>query len=172
MKKDFLETGEIVGTHGVRGEMRVNPWCDSPAFLKKFKKLYLDEKGEKSLDIKSAREHGNVALITAEGIDTVEKAQAMRGKVLYIKRDDARIPKGNYFIAELIDCTVYDADDESVVYGIITDVSMTGANDVWHIEKDGKEYLIPAIKDVVIDVDVEEGVIKIRPMKGIFDDEN
>ena len=172
MKKDFLEVGEIVGTHGVRGEMRVNPWCDSPAFLKKFKKLYLDEKGEKSLDVKGAREHWNVALLVVDGVDTVEKAQAMRGKVLYIKRDDARLQKGNYFIAELIDCTVYDADDETHVYGVISDVSETGANDVWHIEKDGKEYLIPAIKDVVISVDVEEGRILIRPMKGIFDDEN
>ncbi len=172
MKKEFLEVGEIVGTHGVRGEMRVNPWCDSPAFIKKFKKLYLDEKGEKVLDIKSSRDHGNVALIVAEGIDTVEKAQAMRGKVLYIKRDDAKLQKDNYFIAELFDCTVYDADDESIVYGIITDVSETGANDVWHITKDGKEYLIPAINDVVESVDVEKGIIKIRPLKGIFDDEN
>lgn len=172
MKKDYLEVGEVVGTHGVRGEMRINPWCDAPSFLKKFKKLYLDEKGAKSLDIKSAREHGNVALIVADGIDTVEKAQAMRGKVLYIKRDEAKLQKGNYFIAELIDCTVYDADDESIVYGIITDVSETGANDVWHITKDNKEYLIPAIKDVVISVDVEEGIVKIRPLKGIFDDEN
>ena len=172
MKKDFLEVGEIVGTHGVRGEMRVNPWCDSPAFIKKFKKLYLDEKGEKSLDVKSAREHGNVALIVVDGIDTVEKAQAMRSKILYIKRDDAHLQKGNYFIAELIDCTVYDADDESIIYGVISDVSETGANDVWHIEKEGKEYLIPAIKDVVISVDVEEGKVLIRPLKGIFDDEN
>lgn len=172
MKKDFLEVGEIVGTHGVRGEMRVNPWCDSPAFLKKFKKLYLDENGVKGLDIKSAREHGNVALIVVDGVDTVEKAQAMRGKVLYIRRDDARLQKGNYFIAELIDCTVYDADDESIVYGVISDVSETGANDVWYITKDDKEYLIPAIRDVVISVDVEEGKILIRPMKGIFDDEN
>ena len=113
-----------------------------------------------------------MALIVAEGIDTVEKAQAMRGKVLYIKRDDAKLQKGNYFIAELIDCTVYDADDKEKVYGIITDVSETGANDVWHITKDDKEYLIPAIKDVVISVDVEEGVVEIRPLKGIFDDEN
>lgn len=172
MKKDFLQVGEIVGTHGVRGEMRVNPWCDSPAFLKKFKTLYLDEKGEKSLQIKSAREHGNVALIVAEDIDTVEKAQSMRSKVLYIKRDDARLQKGSYFIAELIDCTVFDADDESIVYGVISDVSETGANDVWYIEKDGREYLIPAIKDVVVSVDVEEGKILIRPLKGIFDDEN
>lgn len=172
MKKDFLEVGEIVGTHGVRGEMRVNPWCDTPAFLKKFKKLYLDEKGVKSLDVKSAREHGNVALLVVDGIDTVEKAQAMRGKVLYIRRDDARLQKGNYFIAELIDCTVYDADDESCVYGVISDVSETGANDVWHIVKDGKEYLIPAIKDVVVSVDVEEGKILIHPLKGIFDDES
>ncbi len=172
MKKDFLEVGEIVGTHGVRGEMRVNPWCDKPAFIKKFKKLYLDDKGEKSLDVKSSREHGTVALVSVDTIDTVEKAQAMRGKILYIRRDDARLEKGNYFIAELIDCTVIDNENEEIVYGIITDVSMTGANDVWHIEKDGKEYLIPAIKDVVKSVDVEAGIIKISPMKGIFDDEN
>lgn len=172
MKKEFLETGEIVGTHGVRGEMRVNPWCDSPKFLKKFKKLYLDENGTNALDVRSVREHGNVALLSVCGIESVEQAQAMRGKILYIKRDDAKLDKDNYFIAELYDCTAVDADDENKIYGIITDVSQTGANDVWHITKNSKEYLIPAINDVVISVDVEKGIVKIRPMKGIFDDEN
>lgn len=172
MIKKFLDIGEIVGTHGIRGEMRVNPRCDSVSFMKKFKTFYLDENGTEVLNVKSVREHGNVALVLADTIDTVEKAQALKGKVLYIKREDARLQKGSYFIAELIDCTVFDADDENIVYGVITDVSYTGANDVWHITKDEKEYLIPAIKDVVIDVDVETGVIKIRPMKGIFDDEN
>lgn len=172
MIKKFLDIGEIVGTHGIRGEMRVNPRCDSVSFMKKFKTFYLDENGTEVLNVKSVREHGNVALVLADTIDTVEKAQSLKGKVLYIKREDARLQKGSYFIAELIDCTVFDADDENIVYGVITDVSYTGANDVWHITKDKKEYLIPAIKDVVIDVDVETGVIKIRPMKGIFDDEN
>lgn len=172
MIKDFLEIGKITGTHGIKGEMRVYPWCDSPEFMTKFKVLYLDRKGEKPLKVKS-RPHGQMVILKAEGIDTIEEASKYREKILFMKRSDAEIPEGHYFIQELIDCTVIDADDESITYGTLTDVSMTGANDVWHItDKDGKEYLIPAIPPVVIDTDVEKGVIKIRPLKGIFDDED
>ena len=89
-----------------------------------------------------------------------------------MKRADAKIDDGSYFIAELVDCRVIDADDESVEYGVLSDVSETGANDVWHIKKDGREYLLPAIPQVICDVDVKDGIIKIRPLKGIFDDED
>ena len=173
MIKKYLEIGEIVGTHGIRGEMRVNPWCDSPLFFKKFKTLYFDSEGASSIAVKSCRPHGNIILLCLEGVDSVETASALRGKVLFIRRQDAGLEKDKYFIAELIDCRVIDADDESMVYGTLTDVSQTGANDVWHITgPDGKEYLLPAIPPVVISVDVKAGVIKIRPLKGIFDDEN
>ncbi len=171
MIKDYLEIGEITGTHGVRGEMRVNPWCDTPGFMSAFKTLYLDEKGEKPVKV-SARPHGNIALIRMEGIDTVEQARKLRGCVLWMKRSDAHLPEGRYFIAELTGCSVFDADNPSLCYGILTDVSETGANDVWHITKDSKEYLIPAIPDVVIETDVAAGRILIRPLKGIFDDED
>ena len=107
--KRFLEIGQIVGTHGVRGEMRVQPWCDSPQFIKEFRQLYLDENGNKQLEVRSCRPHGNVALLSVVGIDTVEAAAAMRGKVLYMRRSDARLPKGRYFISELIGCDVIDA---------------------------------------------------------------
>ena len=172
MIKEYLEVGQIVGTHGIRGEVRVNPWCDSPEFIKQFKTLYYDKNGSQSVKVTACRPHGNVALLKLDGIDTVEAASAMRNKILYMKRSDAKISKGSYFIAELCDCTVIDADNESRIYGILTDVSETGANDVWHITKDGKEYLIPAIPDVVDSVDVETGIIKIRPLKGIFEDED
>lgn len=173
MIKSFLEIGEIVGTHGVRGEVRVNPWCDTPEFMTKFKTLYFDNNGSCAVQVKSARPHGNIVLLTINDVDTVEKAQKLRGKVLYMKRSDARLPKGKYFIAELIGCSVYDADDEAKCYGVLTDVSPTGANDVWHItDTDGKEYLIPAIPDVVISTEVESDRIIIRPLKGIFDDED
>ncbi len=173
MIKEYLDIGQIVGTHGVRGEMRVNPRCDGPEFIKQFKTLYFDKKGEKSVKVVSSRVHGNLALVKLEGIDTVEAATALRNKILYMKRSDAKIPDGSYFIAELVDCRVIDADDEEKCYGILSDVSETGANDVWHIKSDdGKEYLIPAIPPVVIDVNVETGIIKIRPLKGIFDDED
>ena len=173
MIKEFLEIGEIVGTHGIRGELRFNPWCDSPEFVSKFKTLYYDSNGSCAAQIKSARPHGNIVLLSIKDIDTVEKAQKMRGKILYMKRSDSKLPDGHYFIAELIGCTVYDADNPEKVYGMLTDVSATGANDVWHItDEAGKEYLIPSIPDVVIETDVAENRIVIRPLKGIFDDED
>lgn len=172
MIKEFLEIGKITGTHGIKGEMRVHPWCDSPEFMSSFKTLYLDRKGEKPLKVK-CRPHGNMVILRAEGIDRVEDAARYREKVLFMKRSDAKIPEGHYFIQELIDCRVINADDEGRIYGTLTDVSMTGANDVWHITDENKrEYLIPAIPPVVIDTDVVKGIIKIRPLKGIFDDED
>lgn len=171
MIKEYLEIGKITSTHGIKGEMRFQPWCDSPEFLTKFKTLYFDKKGEKAVKIK-ARPNGEMAILKIEGIDTVEEAAKLRDRILYMKRADAKLPDGQYFIQELIGCSVYDADDESICYGVLSDVSQTGANDVWHIEKDGKEYLIPAIPPVVISTDVVEGIIKIRPLRGIFDDED
>jgi len=171
--KEFLEIGEIVGTHGIRGEIRFNPWCDSPEFVKKFKTLYFDSNGGCAAQIKTARPHGNIVLLTIKDVDSVEKAQKLRGKVLYMKRSDAKLPEGTYFIAELIGCTVYDADNPDKIYGTLSDVSETGANDVWHIkDSNGKEYLIPSIPDVVIETDVAQNRIVIRPLKGIFDDED
>ena len=173
MSKDLLELGKIVAIHALKGEIRLQPWCDTPDFASGFKTLYYDSNGGCAVQVKSARPHGNIVLLAIKDVDTVEKAQKLRGKILYMKRSDAKLPKDKYFIAELIDCRVIDADNEDKVYGILSDVSETGANDVWHIKaEDGKEYLIPAIPPVVIDTDVVSGIIKIRPLKGIFDDEN
>lgn len=172
MIKNYLIAGQIVGTHGVRGEMRVNPWADSPEFLKQFKTVYFDSDGKQGVKVLSSRPHGNIVLMKLDGVESVEEASALRNKKLYIKRSDARLADGAYFIEELIGCEVFDADDGEICYGKISDVSQTGANDVWHIKKDGREYLIPAIPSVVIDTNVEENRVLIRPMKGIFEDEN
>ena len=172
MIKEYLEIGEITGTHGIRGELRVNPFCDSPDFFTRFKTLYSDSNGCCAVKVKS-RPHGNIVLVKMESVDSVEEAQKLRGKILYMKRSDANLPEGRYFIAELTGCEVRDADDENKIYGTLTDVSPTGANDVWHITaENGREYLIPAIPDVVKKTDVENNLIFIRPLKGIFDDEN
>ena len=172
MIKDYLEIGQIVGTHGVRGELRVQPWCDSSEFFKKFKTLYYDAHGEKSAGVVGARAHGNIALLRLDGCDTVEKAASLRGKVLYMRRSDAHLKKGDWFIAELIGCRAEDANSGRT-YGTVTDVSQTGANDVWHItDGDGVETLIPAIPDVVSSVDIENGVVLLTPLKGLFSDED
>ncbi|MCL2508926.1 MAG: ribosome maturation factor RimM [Oscillospiraceae bacterium] len=171
MIKAFLEIGQIVGTHGVRGELRVNPWCDSPAFVTQFDTLYFDAEGQRSVRVLSCRPHGNVALLTLEGVDDISSAAALRGRKLFMRRSDAKIGEGSYFVAELIGCEAVDADDEHRVYGTLADVSRTGANDVWHIkDSSGREHLIPAVPAIVAQVDVERGTVKIRPITGMFDD--
>lgn len=169
MKERYIETGEIVGTHGVRGELRVYPWCDTPEFLTKFKTLYLN-KGETALKVTS-RTNKNMVLMKVKGVDTIEDAEKLRGKTLYLDREDAVLGEGVFFQCDLFGCVCIDADSGENL-GVITDVSQTGANDVWHITRENKEYLIPSIPDVVIDVNIDEEKVIIRPLKGIFDDEN
>ena len=111
MIKEFLEIGQIVSTHGIKGEVRLNPWCDSPEFVKKFKTLYRDEKGNGSFKIISCRPHGNVAVLKIDGIDTVEDAQKLRNTILYMKRVDVNLPEGKWFVSELIGCSVLDYDE-------------------------------------------------------------
>ncbi len=172
MIKEYLEIGQIVSTHGIKGEVRLNPWCDTPAFVKKFKTLYRDEKGSSSFKVVACRPHGNVAVLKLEGIDTVEQAQRLRNTVLYMKRSDVNLPEGKWFISELIGCTVLDYDNEGICYGTITDVDSGMANDIWYITTpEGKEVLIPAIKDVVIKCDVAQDKAYIRPLRGLFDED-
>lgn len=171
MIKKYLETGKIVGTHGVRGMVRVQPWCDDGEFLAGFKTIYTDDCGENKLKVISAKPHGNVVLMALSGVNSIDDAERLRGTVIYIKRSDVKLPEGRYFISDLLGCTVTDADTGDTL-GILADVTETGANDVWHIKKDGKEYLVPAIDDVIVSVEPEKESVVIRPLKGIFDDEN
>lgn len=170
MKKEFLETGKIVGTHGVRGMVRIQAWCDSADFLKNFKKFYLQGSMEEIV-LKDVKPNGNVVIAAVSGVDSIEAAEKLRNKVILIKREDANLPEGRYFISELIGCAVFDADSGESL-GTLTDVSETGANDVWHITRNEKEYLVPAIDEVIVSVDIEQEKIVLRPLKGIFDDEN
>ena len=123
------------------------------------------------MKVRGAKVHKNIAIVHFDGIDSVEQADLLRGRIVYIDRNDVRLPKGTHFIQDLIGLRVEDADD-GTVYGEITDVLKTGANDVYQVTKDGKDYLVPVIPDIVVEKDVDGGVVKIRPIKGIFDDED
>ena len=170
MLKKYIECGEIVGTHGVRGEVRVNPWCDTPKFLTKFNKFYLTSDGLKYLEAEKVRPNNNIVLIKFLNIDTIESATELKGTKIYIKREDANI--GNrHFIDELIGCEVFDSATNNKL-GDISDVTQLPSNDVWHIKMGDKEYLIPAIDSVIDSIDVENNRVIITPLKGIFDDED
>lgn len=172
MKKQFLECGKIVTTHGIKGEVKINPWCDSPEDLLKLTHIYFDKKGEENREVLSARVHGSMTLMQLFGINNPEDAASLRGKTIYLNRDELELKEGEYFISDLMDLKVIDADTGEE-YGILTDVSQTGANDVYHITfNDKTQRLIPAIPQVVIETDVDGGFMKIRPLKGLFDDED
>lgn len=172
MRKEYLEIGKVVGTHGVRGELRVEPWCDTPAFLTKRKTLYWDAAGTRPVGVRGARVHKTLVLLLLEGVESVEAADALRGKILYVARADVHLPEGRFFIQDLIGLSVFDADSGRR-YGTLSDVFATGANDVYEVTgEDGRTYLIPAIPDVLVHTDPDAGRMEIRPVRGIFDDED
>ena len=169
MKKQFLEVGKIVGTHGLKGEVRVEAWCDSADFLCRFKRLY--KKDGTEMKVISSKVHKNMGIILFDGVTSVEQADTMRGMVLYMNRDDARLPKGTDFVQDLIGLKVVDVDN-GTEYGVITDVIKTGANDVYQVEKYGSEYFVPVIPYVVKEKDIDSGFVQIFAMKSIFADED
>lgn len=171
MKKRYLEVGKVVGTHGIKGDIKVQPWCDSPFFLCEFKNLYLDN-GEKKVKVFRSRVNKNIVIVNIEGIDSVEKANLLRGKILYIDRQEAKIDEDTYFIQDIIGIEVVDISNNKI-YGKVTDVIKTGANDVYQLtDSKNKEYLLPVIDDVVKDVDLDNNKVFISPIKGIFEDED
>lgn len=170
MVKKYLEAGRIVGTHGIAGEMRLECWCNTPAFLSKFKKLYLDG-GREALSV-SCRPHKNIVLIKVRGVSSIEEADRYRGKILYIDRDDAHLERGEHFVQDIIGLSVVDAESGKV-YGVVKDVLKTGSNDVYEmLGEDKKLCYIPVIPDIIDRLDLEEEKVYIHPMKGLFDDED
>ena len=170
MVKQFLEAGKIVGTHGVRGEMRVEPWCDSAEFLKKVKHLYFDE-GRTDAGLTASRVHKSLLLIKLEGVDSATEADLYRGRILYLNRRDVRLPKNRYFIEDLIGLSVEDAKT-GAVYGEVKEVFPTGANNVYRIvNKKGEEFLFPAVDAMIEKTDIENGKLFVNPIPGIFNDE-
>lgn len=169
MPKRYLETGKIVAVQGLKGEVRVEPWCDSGEFLCEFDTLYFD-KGETPLEITRSRVQKNIVIMKIKGIDTPEQAQNVRNKILYMDKEDVELEEGAYFVQDLIGLEVID-NDSGEQYGKLCEVSFTGANDVYHIkDKDGTVRLIPAIPDVVIDTDITNGIMKIHVLEGLFDE--
>lgn len=170
--KKYLETGKIVATQGLKGEVRVDPWCNDVDFLCQFNKIYLDKNGIEPIKIISCRKQKNIVIMKLENVNDIDEAKKLCGKAIYIDRDDVKLDDDEYFIQDILDIDVFDNETDAY-YGKITDVFKTGANDVYEItNSENKKYLIPVINGVVLSTDIENGVMKIKPLKGIFDNEN
>lgn len=167
--KQYLEVGKINNTHGIRGEMKMALWCDDVDYLKQFKVLYLDDKGETAVEVISVRPQKNLVILKLKGYDSIEKAEELKGKILYGNRDDAAIDEDANYIADIIGCYVVDIDTKEE-YGQVTDVVNYGSCDIYDIESWGKHTLIPATPDIVKEINTEYKVIRIKKMKGLFDE--
>ncbi|MCQ2459646.1 MAG: ribosome maturation factor RimM [Ruminococcus sp.] len=167
MKKEYLEAGKIVNTHGIRGEVKIMPYTDTPELLAEFDRLFIG-KNHDELTILNARPSKNMVIAKIEGVDNPEDANKLRNKILYMHRDDLELDEDTYFIQDLIGMIVKDADNDTV-YGEISDVLQTGANDVYVIKGEDREYLIPAIPDVVVSTDTENDIMTIHVLEGLFD---
>ena len=163
MKLQFIEAGEIVTTHGVRGEMKVLPWLDSPEDLCDFERVRI---GVKDYEIESCRVQKTCNLVKLQGIDTMEAAQAMRGRIVELYRED--IDDEVIFAAELIGVEVY---AEGSLIGKITDVLDYPGNAVY-VVKGEHEYMIPAVNQFILSTDVDANRMEVRLIEGMRSDEN
>lgn len=168
MKSAYLECGKILNTHGVKGEMKIEPWCDSPAVFAKLPRVYL-KKGGDFVCHKLVRASIFKQLVVAglEGIDDIDQAMLLKGEILYAAREDFRLKKGAYFIADLVGLPVID-DESGITYGTLREVINRGASDIYVIDTENGECMMPAVKEFVKRVDVETGIY-IRPIEGMFD---
>jgi len=162
MKVQFLEAGEVVTTHGVRGEMKVLPWADGPDFLTEFNRVRI---GGAEYKVESCRIQKTCNLLKVQGIDTMEAAQSMRGKTVEVYRSDA--PEDMIFVAELIGFSVF-ADGKEI--GKIADVLDYPGNKVY-IVKGEHEYMIPAVQAFVLSTDMEQEIMEVKLIEGMRTDE-
>lgn len=165
----YFEIGQIVNTSGLKGVIKVKPFTDDIEKFKKFKTIYISIKNElKEFKIEQVRFNKNMVFLKLEGIDTIEKAEEYRNFYLKVKRDKEEIlEKGTYYIVDIIGCEVY--TDENKHLGKIDDVFSTGSNDVYVVkDENGRQILLPAIKDVIKNVDIDNKTITVHLLEGLL----
>lgn len=168
--KQFLELGKLINTHGIKGEMKLDYWCDDISYLKQLKLVYLDDSGNNHLTLLSVRPQKNNAIVKFSEITSIEQAEDYKNKIIYCNRDDAEIDDEANYIADLIGCAVVDVDTNEN-YGAVFDVVNYGASDILDVVFEKKHRFVPVIEDVVKSVDINDAVIKIKYMKGLFDED-
>ena len=167
--EDYFRVGVIANTHGIRGEVKVFPTTEDPKRFKGMKEIILDTGNEKKvLEVASARFFKNMVILKFKGIDSINDIEKYKGRDLLVTRENAiPLEEGEYYIADILGATVVTEDGET--FGVLKDVLTTGANDVYVVElPDHQEVLLPAIKECILDVDLEENVMTVHLMKGLL----
>ena len=168
--EDLLRIGVISSTHGIAGEVKVFPTTDEPARFKKLKKCIIKTDRETiELDIVSARYFKNMVILKFKQFNNINEVEKYKSAEIYVTRDNAiKLKEGEFFICDLIGLTVVDEKETEI--GTLTDVLKTGANDVYEItDKAGKTYLFPAIKQCILNTDINKGIMTVHVLEGLLD---
>ena len=167
MKDDLLEIGKIVNTHGIRGEVKIQPWCDEPELFDELEYLFIE--GEK-YNIVRNRFHKTCQIVQLENVNNIDDAERFKNKIVYINRDALELPEGRYYIADSEGLTVKEQNGR--ILGVVDEIIKTGSNDVYSLKDtfNKKPVLIPVIEGVVLETNIDGGYIVVKLPKGLIDD--
>ena len=165
MLQKYLEDGKVTAPHGIMGEVRVQPWADSPQFLCGFSTLYVDQT-HWPIQVERARVHKNMAILKFHGVTDVPSALAMRNAILYIDRADVKLPEGSFFLADIMGLEARDAQTGAVL-GKIADIMDLPAGNVYVIRGGEREIMVPAVPQFIAETNVEGGYIRVNMMEGL-----
>jgi 16S rRNA processing protein RimM len=158
--KDLVTIGQIINTHGVKGEVKVFPLTDDMKRFRKLKTIIVDEQ---EIEVIWCKLQTDKVILKLNGIDTMEAAEKYKTKYIKVKREDAvKLPKGRYFVVDIIGCKVVDENNKEI--GNVSEVIFTGSNEVYWI-KGTKDILIPALEDIVLNIDIDNKIITIKPLE-------
>ena len=167
MKDDLLEIGKIVNTHGIMGEVKIQPWCDEPELFDELEYLFIE--GEK-YNIVRNRFHKTCQIVQLENVNNIDDAERFKNKIVYINRDALELPEGRYYIADIEGLTVKEQNGR--ILGVVDEIIKTGSNDVYSLKDtfNKKPVLIPVIEGVVLETNIDGGYIVVKLPKGLIDD--
>ena len=167
MKQAYLECGKIINTHGFRGTVKLESWCDTPSVLAGLKTLWFSENGTyRPRRVLHTSLFRQFVLAELEGVENEEAANALRGKVVYAERDDLPLEEGDHFIVDLIGLEVRDADSGENL-GVLADINTSGARDLYIVRTEVGDFMVPAVPEFVTHID--DDAVYIRPIPGLLD---
>ena len=161
---ELIEVGQIVNTHGIRGEIKINPWTDDIENLLDLDVFY--DKDGRALEVENSKVHKNVLIVKFKEISTMNDAEKLKGKTVFTEK--VPLPEGRYYIKDLIGLSVF--EDDSLL-GVLTDVFNTGANDIYEVRTNDKKHIyLPVIEGVIGDVDLKNKKMYVKIPDGLLDD--
>ena len=160
-KQQYIEAGKIVNTHGVAGEVKIEVWLDSPQFLRRFPRIFVGGAEKKLL---SGKVQKTFLIAKLEGVDDVNTAMALKGKIIAVDRNDVRLPKGTFFVQDILGAAVQDEQGREI--GKLVDVLERPAHNIYVVQGE-TEHLIPAVPEFILKTDSEAGIITVHMIEGL-----